>query len=278
MALSEYILDVTEASFEDDVLLKSHEVPVVVDFWAPWCGPCRMLSPVLERLAIEQGGSFILAKVNVDENPSLSVRYGVQGIPAVKAFRFGEVSAQFVGAQPEPTVRRFIEHLAPSPAQLAVNEAMSLLGTRHWKEAEAAFRDVWMEDEASAPAALGLLKALLMQGKASEALDVLHTFPGGTEWATAQKLEPLAKLMAEADQERLDDDSDPLAPQLAQAARLIALSNLPAAMDGLLDILRQDKGYRDGLPKQAMLALFVLLGDQDPMTRQYRDEMASVLF
>jgi len=278
MALSEHIQDVSESTFEQDVVMRSHEVPVVVDFWAPWCGPCRMLGPILERLAIEGGGRFVLARVNVDENPNLAVRYGVQGIPAVKAFRDGEVDSQFVGAQPEGTVRRFVENLSPSPAIQAVAKGLSLLGTRHWAEAEASFRDILLEDETNAAAALGLLKTLVMQGKGAQSLELLGDFPGGTEWAEALKLKPLAELLVEAEGDPPGDDSDPLAAQLHRAAELIKLGNLPAAMDGLLDILRQEKRYRSGFPKEVMLALFTILGDQDPLTRQYRDELASVLF
>lgn len=278
MALSEHIQDVSESTFEQDVVMRSHEVPVVVDFWAPWCGPCRMLGPILERLAIEGGGRFVLARVNVDENPNLAVRYGVQGIPAVKAFRDGEVDSQFVGAQPEGTVRRFVENLSPSPAVQAVAQGLSLLGTRHWAEAEASFRDILLEDETNAAAALGLLKTLVMQGKGAQSLELLGDFPGGTEWAEALKLKPLAELLVEAEGDPPSDDGDPLAAQLHRAAELIKLGNLPAAMDGLLDILRQEKRYRSGFPKEVMLALFTILGDQDPLTRQYRDELASVLF
>jgi putative thioredoxin len=278
MALSDYIQDVSEASFEQDVVMRSHEMPVVVDFWAAWCGPCRMLGPILERLAIEGGGRFMLARVNVDENPNLAVRYGVQGIPAVKAFRDGDVASQFVGAQPEPTVRRFVENLAPSPAVQAVAQGLSLLGTRHWAEAETSFRDILLEDETNAAAALGLLKTLVMQGKGAQSLELLGDFPGGTEWADAQKIKPLAELLVEAEGATTIDEDDARAAQLHRCADLVKRGNLPAAMDGLLDILRQDKQYRKGFPKDVLLALFAILGDQDPVTRQYRDELASVLF
>ncbi len=278
MSLSEHILDVEEATFESDVLLKSHEVPVVVDFWAPWCGPCRFLGPMLERMAIEAGGSFVLAKVNVDDNPNLAIRYGIRGIPAVNAFRNGEMVAQFVGAQPESMVRRFIDELAPSAADLAVGEAQSLLGTRHYEQAETAFREVLEEDEANAEAALGLVESLLMQGNGKEALSILADFPPGTAWAKAEQLKPLAELLAEVETAGLEGNGDELEAGLYQAARLILRGNIPAAMDGLLEVLRQDKQYRDGLPKQVLLALFALLGDEDPLTRKYRDELASVLF
>jgi putative thioredoxin len=276
--LSKYIVDVNEVNFESEVILRSHEIPVVVDFWAPWCGPCRILGPLLERLAIEAGGAFQLAKLNVDDNPNLAIRHGVQGIPAVKAFLNGQIQSEFVGAQPEPVVRRFIERLAPSEAEKAVEEAQSLLATRHWQEAEKSFREVMAEDETNAAAALGLIKALLMQGNGVESMQILENFPAGTEWATAERLTPLAKILADVEDEQSYPEDDPLAAQLYQAARLIARSNLPAAMDGLLDILREDKDYRDGLPKQIMLSVFFLLGDNDPLTRQYRDELASVLF
>lgn len=275
---SEYILDVSETTFESDVLIRSHQAPVVVDFWAPWCGPCKMLGPMLERLAIEGGGAFLLAKVNVDENPNLSIRYGVQGIPAVKAFLNGEVKSQFVGAQPESIVRRFVSELAPSESEIALNEASSLLATRHWADAEKAFREVYMEDETNSSAALGLLKSLLMQGKGSDAVSLINNFPLGTEWATAERLSALAEFMAEVQVNGPRPDDDPQEAEFYQSARLIVRGNLPAAMDGLLDLLRFDKNYRDGEPKALLLSIFELLGDDDPMTREYRNELASILF
>jgi len=278
LTLSENIYDVTEASFEQDVVMRSHEVPVLVDFWAEWCGPCRMLGPILERLAIEGGGEFELARLNVDDSPGLAVRYGVQGIPAVKAFRNGEVVAEFVGAQPEKRVRRFVDHLVPSQADQELAEAKSLQATRHFSEAEQAFRQVWEADDSNAAAALGLVQSLLMQGMGEEASQILSAFPAGSEWAVAERLKPLATLLAEPGKSQPDQDEDPLQAQLHQAANLINRGNLPAAMDGLLGILRVDKRYRQGLPKDALLALFTLLGDQDPLTRQYREELASVLF
>jgi len=269
---------VTEGTFESDVLMRSHEIPVIVDFWAEWCAPCITLGPLLERLAIEWGGSFLLAKVDVDENPNLAIRYGVQGIPAIKAIRNGEVAAEFVGAQPESIVRRFVQNLVPSEGEKAVAEAKSLLATRHWLEAEVAFRDVFAKDDRNAAAALGLVKSLLMQGMGKEAVAILGDFPAGNEWSAAESLKPLADILAEVEEYNPSAEEDTLSARLHRAAKLIARGNLPAAMDGLLDILREDKTYRKGLPKQIMLALFVLLGDQDPLTREYREELASVLF
>ena len=280
MSFSEHILDVSEATFEREVLLRSHEVPVVVDFWATWCMPCRVLGPLLERLAIEAGGLFRLAKVDVDQNPNLALRFGVRGIPSVKGFRNGQVAAEFVGAQPEPMVRRFVQGLAPSEADQELEKARSLLATHHWQEAEASFREVMAREEASGAAGLGLAKSLLMQGKGREALSILKAFPPSNEVVEAERLRPLAEVLAEVEV-RADGprpNGDPLEASLHQAARLIARGNLPAAMDGLIDILRQDKRYRGGLPKSVLLALFALLGDEDPLTRQYRDELASVLF
>lgn len=278
MTPSDHIVDVSDSTFEAEVIERSFTTPVVVDFWAPWCDPCRTLGPMLERMTIEAGGAFFLAKVNVDENPGLSVRFGVRGIPAVKGFRQGEVVAEFVGAQVEATVRRFLERLAPSQAHIALDNARGLLATRHWGEAEVAFRDILVQDERNPAAALGLLKCLLIQGRGLEAQAILRDFPSGVEVAEAQKLEPLAALLAETEAEKAKDDVAALEAQVLQAGRLLQRGNLEAAMDGLLDVLRADRHYWRGRVKGALLAIFALLGDEDPLTRSYRDELASILF
>lgn len=279
MGLGSNVIDVNEATFEQDVLLQSHEVPVVVDFWAPWCGPCKTLGPVLERFALEAGGSFVLAKLNVDENPGLAARYGVQGIPAVKAFINGQVAHEFVGAQPERMVRRFLDQIVPDEIDQALHEARSYLMTRQWEQAQEAFQDIFAQNDASAAAALGLLECLLMRGRGEEAKRLIAEFPPGTEYAQAERYRPLAELLAEVEQNGPGyEEDDPLAAELYQAGRLIGRGNVPAAMDGLIDILRKDKRYRDGLPRKILLGLFNILGDEDELTQQYRGELASVLF
>jgi len=270
------ILDVSEATFEFEVVNHSMEAPVVVDFWAPWCGPCRVLGPTLERLAREANGAFRLAKVNVDENPALAARYGIQGIPAVRAFKGGRVVAQFVGAQPEAMVRRFVRELAPREADRALSEATSLLVVRHWAEAEQAARRALEDDPESSASALALVRALIAQGKGSQAVDLLDRFPAGNEVVMAERIRPLASLLKVA--EEGGDSENELGAEYLQAARLIARGNLAAALDGLLDILRRDKRYRAGEARMVFLAILELMGDEDPVTREYRDELASVLF
>ncbi|MEK6575500.1 MAG: thioredoxin [Chloroflexota bacterium] len=278
MSNSDYVQEVSEGDFEITVIAKSREIPVVVDFWAPWCGPCRVLGPILEKLAVEGKGSFLLAKLNVDENPSLSAQYNIRGIPAVKAFRDGMVVAEFVGAMPEPKVREFINKVAPSQADRDMDEAQSLLATRHWAQAEAAFRTVLLDRPDNAAATLGLVKALLAQGKGCEVEELLENFPGGSEIATAEKLKPLAHLLCEVEPSEPPICESELDALFYQSGRLLARGQWEAGMDGLLETLRRDKKYRKGEPRLIMLGIFELFGEDDPHTREYRQELASVLF
>jgi putative thioredoxin len=271
------IIDVTEATFEHEVIAHSNQVPVVVDFWAPWCGPCRTLGPMLERLAREANGAFRLAKVNVDENPRLATRFGVQGIPAVKAFKGGQEVAQFAGAQPESMVQRFVRELAPREADRALVEARGFLVARHWPEAEEAAQRALTDDPASSAAALCLIRALLAQGKGAAALEVMEAFPGGNEVVVVERLRPLAQLMLRA-ADAAGTSGETAEAEYLQSARLIARGNFAAALDGLLDVLRRDKNYAGGEARRVFLALLELMGEEDPLTRTYRDELASVLF
>jgi putative thioredoxin len=277
MMASDFIKNVSEADFEYEVLAYSQQAPVVVDFWAEWCAPCRTLGPMLERLAQEGQGSFRLAKVNVDDNPNLALRYGVHGIPAVKAFREGKMVAEFTGVQPEPRLREFLNALAPSKSDLALEKGNSLLNMRQSRQAESAFRAVIKEFPDSTAAQLGLAKSLLWQGESQESYQILRRFPASREYSASQSLLPLSQALSDLDQNCLKED-DPQDLAFNQALRLVKRGNFEAAMDGLLDVLRENKRYADGRARLILVALFELFGENDPVTRQYRAELASLLF
>jgi putative thioredoxin len=275
---SDFIVDVNETDFEYEVLSYSQNVPVVVEFWAKWCGPCKTLGPMLERLTEEAGGSFRLARVDVDASPNLALRYGVRSIPTVKAISQGQVVGDFAGLQPEPRVREFLSRLAPpSEASLALEKADSLLAAHQWTDAEAVYRGLDEQTPNQPGVLLGLVKTLLAQGKSGEAIFILNYFPASREYHAAQILRPLAEAMMKYEKVELPDETD-LDATFRASIRLAMRGNHLAALDGLLDVLRQDKRYRGDKARQAFLAILELLGPEDTDARQYRAELAMVLF
>ena len=158
--MGEWTVDVNEKDFEQDVLERSYNVPVVLDFWAPWCGPCRAIGPVLEKLADEQQGKFVLAKVNVDENPALAQSFQISSIPAVKAVKEGAVANEFVGALPEPAIRKFVEELLPSEADSLAQRGLSLQEQGKDQGAESLYRAALSKEAQQPKALLGLARLL----------------------------------------------------------------------------------------------------------------------
>lgn len=278
MMASENIVDVTEADFEYEVISYSENTPVVVEFWAEWHKQCKALGLLLENLAREAQGSFRLARVNVDANPNLALHYGVRSIPTVKAFSQAEVVGEFTGLQPEVRIREFLARITPpSPLALAMEKANSLLQDQQWADAESLFRDLLDQVPQQPEAMLGLSMTLLGQGYGREAQAILKDFPPSREYARAQQLLPLADALAKSESGNLPEDND-LDAAYANSVRLAGRGNLPSALDGLLEILRQNKNYRQGTARQVFLALLELLGPNDPQTRAYRSELAVILF
>ena len=271
------IIHVTEADFEYEVIQYSQQVPVIVDFWADWCIPCKTLGPILSKLADERQGDFRLAKVDVDENPKLAQRFNVRGIPVVKGFRDGQVIAEFTGALPETQVRQFLERVLPSPWDLQLEKGESLLKLEEWGRSEATFRQVLAERPRHPGALLGLAKSLLVQGEGIPALEILNQFPASREFSAAQQLRPLATALAE-DKSWIAQSEQVIDATYCRSLALIARGNLPAAMDGLIAVLKLDKHYQEDQARQVMVGLFEILGNENQLTRQYRAELASVLY
>ena len=267
------IIEVNESTFVTDVIERSKRQPVIVDFWAPWCGPCRMLSPILEKVTKEANGAFVLAKINSDNNQRLAAQYGVQGIPAVKMFRDGKVVGEFVGALPEPRVREFIKQHAPAGGDLALTAAQSLFDEGRLPEAEVTVRNVLAQQPDHVEANLMLAKMLLGTGRGVEASEALSRIPTDTKEAViAEKLQPLARLMAVP-----ATTSDGLDGLFATAADLARQGRYQEVMDTLLNILRKNKTYRDGEAKNVLLACFELLRP-GTLVNEYRRKLANVLF
>ncbi len=274
---SEFIKTVTESDFEYEVIAYSSQVPVIVDFWADWCRPCKSLTPVLEKIAEEAQGNFRLAKVNVDENPNLALRFNIRSIPNVKAFRDGQVVSEFLGLQPEPRIREFIRNLAPSQMDLVLEKGQSQLDRLDWLGAASSFKQYLTKYPDNPAGLLGLMKSLLMLSEFNEVKVLLDGFPASPEFARIEVIRPLYDALV-VNKSRQANPDDALEATYLNALHLISRGNLPAAMDGLIDILRQDKHYHDDGVRKVLLGLFEVLGNNNLLTQQYRRELAQVLF
>ena len=277
MKSSEYIIEVTESDFQYEVLGYSNTKPVVVDFWAEWCQPCHMLTPILEKLANEANGAFRLAKVNADENPNLTMQFNIASLPTVKGFHKGRIVAEFEGAQTELMVRDFLRKLTPTVGDLALEKGQSLLKTQNWKTASDSFRKVLKKNPDNGAALLGLAKSLIAQGDPGSALAILREFPASKELQAAENLLPLAETMGRLKDSPESDLDDELGAAYHQAIKLVGLGNLPAAADGLLDILKVDKNHLDGEARQVLVAVLEMMDQNSELTRNYRGELGSVL-
>lgn len=276
--MSEYIKQVTESDFEYEVLAYSQNTPVVVDFWAEWCKPCKMLSPILEKLVDEANGAFRLAKVDADVNPNLVLKYSIRSIPTVLAFSQGNRISDFAGLQPEPRVREFISHiLPPSPARLMVQKGDSLLASGDLESSRQAYEDAIRITEDYPGALLGLIKVNLLEGNAPAAREIFRAFPACKEYNEAERLLPLMKAMQDSVSGTLMNETD-LDAAFQNSMRLATRGNILASVDGLMDILRQDKHFRRDRGREVVLALLDLLDQESELTRQYRKELTSILF
>lgn len=282
--MSPHVIEVTEETFEKEVIERSHQVPVVVDLWAPWCGPCRTLGPLLERLAAEYAGQFVLAKINVDENPLLAQAFRVQSIPLVVAIRNGQVVSQFLGAQPEPKVREFLAALLPSDADRLVAQAAARLAAGKVAEAEALFRKALEQDSRAGGALVGLARILLQRGEEEEATKLLDRVEPGPWRNEADRL--LAELrlqQVEAADEaalrrRLAENPGDLAARLELGKLLAARGQYREALEELLEVVRRDRNFQDQAARKAMLDIFQVLGSGNEVVEHYRSELAKILF
>ncbi|HKG37305.1 MAG TPA: thioredoxin [Solirubrobacterales bacterium] len=246
-------VDATEQSFRRDVIERSSELPVVVDFWAAWCGPCRTLTPALEKAADTRAGKVELVKVDVDSNQGLARQYGVQGIPAVKAFRDGKVVDEFVGAQPPTRVEAFFDSLVPS-------EADELVG----RGDEESLRRALELEPSRSDAAVALARILLERGEAEDALRLIDRLEGDFE---AQGLAARVRLLA----------GDP-PPEVPEAFGALDRGDRAGALDRLLAALAESEdGLREDL-RRAIVGILSELPPGDPEAKQYRRRLATALY
>ena len=285
--MSPHSSDVSAADFDQAVIEASKSVPVLVDFWAEWCGPCRALKPVLEKLATEYQGKFRLAKVNSDENQELAQRYGVRGIPNVKAFVGGELVDEFSGALPEAQVRAFLQRLMPSPAEKARLDALATFAANgDAKQALAMLAAASQMDPHNENVRIDSANLLITLNEHDEArrlLDSLSPLMQMDERVTALRAR-LALTTSEGSDTSADDLEKRIAADAGDSdARLrlarwhISREDYAPALDQLLEIVRRDRKYKDDGARKTMLQLFTVMGSDHPLVGEYRRKLAGAL-
>jgi putative thioredoxin len=287
------VKDVTTATFRDEVLAASTKQPVLVDFWAPWCGPCKQLAPVLEKAVADSGGKVKLVKMNIDEHPQIAGQLGIQSIPAVIAFERGQPVDGFMGALPETQVRGFIERLVgplTSGADELIAEAEAALAEGDMDGAAALYARVLTEDEGNAKAIAGLAKIHIDNGDLDQAKGVLSLAPPPPAGRDADPAIAAAKAALEiAEQAASLGDAAPLEAAVAAdptnnqarfdlALALNARGERERAADHLLDIIKRDRTWNDDGARKQLVQFFEAWGLMDPAAVAARRKLSALLF
>ena len=287
------MIEVTATTFEHEVIEASRQIPVLVDFWAPWCGPCRALGPVLERVEAALGGRFKLVKVNSDENPELSQRFMVRSIPYVLAFIDGNPVDGFIGALPEGQVKEFLERLLPGSSEAERRRAHQLIGQGDFPGALGALHAAIESDAGNDEARLDLAEVLLNRlpgtpdakqlAEADRALAALGARGQADTRFAALKVR-LSSLLAAAAlpdlaslRARVAADANDLQARSALAQRYIADGELDKALEELLEVIRRNRQYDDGAARQTFLSVLELAADRPALVKDYRKRLSLVL-
>ncbi len=281
------MIDATLSTFERDVIEASMEVPILVDFWAPWCGPCKVLGPLLEKLERDYGGRWKLVKVNSDTNPELASTFNLRSIPYTVAFVDGNAVAQFMGAQPEAYVRAFLERLIPNPGELEHRAARDALALGQREIARQYLQNALALDPTNDGARLDMVNALLEEGEPGDArrqFDILSTDAEQqssyesvrSRLVTAERaatLPPEGMLIA-----RVNAEPDDLQARLDLAELGIAQREFRSALEQLLEIVRRDRKFGDDIGRRKMLAVFEMAAAQPELVDDFRSRLSSVLY
>ncbi|HEX2256649.1 MAG TPA: thioredoxin [Afifellaceae bacterium] len=290
-AAGDLVRETTTQGFRQDVLDASRQVPVLVDFWAPWCGPCRQLTPILEKVVRQSGGKVRLVKLNIDEHPEIPGQLGIQSIPAVIAFRNGQPLDGFLGAVPESQVVAFIRRLTgatgPSRAEEALEAAAAALAQKDYAGAAGLYGALLQAEPDNAAALAGLVRCQVALGNLDQARNLLASLPaekaeeGEVAGARAalELAEQAAALGAPADlKARLDADPGDHKARFDLALVLNSRGDRAGAADQLIEIVRRDREWNDGAARQQLVQFFEAWGAKDPATLRGRQRLSAVLF
>ena len=262
--------------FESEVIERSRTIPVLVDFWAEWCGPCRILGPVLERLAAKQEGTWELKKVDTDAMQDVAVAYGIRGIPAVKLFINGDVADEFVGAMPESAVAQWLQNALPDANAAAVDTAEALLLSGRTADALRMLEDVLRSAPGHEKA-----RALFASGTVftdpARAVSLVEDIAGGVAGERADAVRTIAEFLSSAT--RTEDLPDaPVRPAFARAMADLVAQRFDGALEGFIAVIRADRYYADDASRKACIALFKFLGEDHETTRKWRKEFDRSLY
>ncbi len=281
-----FVVTVSSENFAQEVLEKSQQVPVLVDFWAAWCAPCQMLMPVLSQLAEEYGGKFILAKINSDEQQELAARYAVRSLPTLKLFRHGAVVNEVMGAQPEPVLRQLLDPYIEREGDQLRAQALAASAAGEHEQAIALMRQLQQLDANYPHFAETYAEVLLHAGEYAEAEVILKSLPANVQ-AQPEIQQALARLSFAKVLEDAPDaatlaaavaaDAEDLRARYQLSAQQVLQGDYAAALENLWFIMRRDRSFNEDAGRKGLLAVFELLGN-DPLVAGYRSKMSSLLY